>query len=344
MFCVECGKETDIYKDGVCIDCYVKTHEFSKGPEIMDLTVCPHCGSYKYKNTWTNDILNNVLRRIIKDNFKISKELKKIDVNPVCKEKDKGYDCTVYISGTIGNKEVTEEHILTIRLKKTACDVCSKQFGGYHEAIIQVRSHEKRTLSTKELAEIQNFVLNLVDSMHSGGKRSLFIADMGIINGGLDFFISDKQSAYSITKKLQEEYGGNIKKSSSNIGMKDSRQVYRDTYLLRLPSYKFGDYISLDTNFYKVLTIRQGKVKIVNISNWEYTWLDAKKMENVNILTGSETTKDMIVVSQTKDEIQLMDEETYKTVQIKKPKKIEFKKDKVKTIKIKDQLFLHPLE
>ena len=132
MFCVECGKETEIYKDGVCLDCYLKTKEFTHGPEIIDMIVCPHCGSYKYKNTWTNAILREVLRKIIKNDFKISKEIKKIDINPVCKEKDKGYDCTVYISGIIGNKEITEEHSLTVRLKKTACDVCSKQFGGYH--------------------------------------------------------------------------------------------------------------------------------------------------------------------------------------------------------------------
>ncbi len=342
MFCVECGKETDIYKNGVCIDCYIKEKEFTEGPEIIDLTVCPHCGSYKYKNTWKNSILDEVLRRIIKNVFKISKELKKIDINPVCKEKDKGYDCTVYISGLIGNKEITEEHSLNIRLKKTACDVCSKQFGGYHEAIIQVRSDEKRTLSKKELAEIQNFVLNLVDSMHAGGKRSLFIADMGVIHGGLDFFISDKQSAYTITKKIQEEYGGSIKKSSSNIGMKDSKQIFRNTFLIRLPRYKNGDYIELNKKHFKIISLKSNKAKLLRLSDWSKETVDTKKLENIKIINEIVTEKEMIFVSQTQNELQLMDENSYSTFQIKKPEKKEYKKEKLNVIKIDDRYFLRP--
>lgn len=340
MFCVECGKETEIYKSGVCLECYLKTKEFSHGPEIIDVTVCPHCGSYKYKNTWTNVILNDVLRRIIKNDFKISKELKKIDINPVCKEKDKGYDCTVYISGEIGNKELTEEHKLKIRLKKTACDVCSKQFGGYHEAIIQIRSDQNRTLSKKELADIQNFVLNMVDSMHSGGKRNLFIADMGVIDGGLDFFISDKQDAYTITKKVQEEYGGKIKKSSSNVGMKDSKQIYRNTYLLRLPKYKTGDYIKVNNNYFKINSIKSNKIKLINLKNWETETATEKKLEDIKIINELLTEKEMIVVSQTKNEIQLMDTETYQTIQVKKPLENKFEKEKVKILVIDDQIFL----
>ncbi len=340
MFCVECGKETEIYKDGVCIECYLKTHQFTEGPKIIDITVCPHCGSYKYKNTWTNVILNDVLRRIIKNNFKISKELKNIDINPVCKELDKGYDCTVYISGEIGNKEVTEEHKLIIRLKKTACDVCSKQFGGYHEAIIQVRAEEKRTLSKNELTEIQNFVLNLVESMHAGGKRSLFIADMGITHGGLDFFISDKKDAYTITKKIKEEYGGTIKKSSSNVGMKDSKQVYRNTYLIRLPSYKIGDYIKLDDTYFKILSIKSNKAKLFNLKTWKIENISEDKLEDIKIINEKITKKEMIVVSQTKNEIQLMDTESYKTIQIKKPEEIKIDDEKIKILLIDGKIFL----
>ena len=340
MFCVECGKETDIYKNGVCIDCYIKEKEFTEGPEIIDLTVCPHCGSNKYKNTWSNDILNDVLRRVIKNVFKISKELKKIDINPVCKEKDKGLDCTVYISGLIGKKEVTEEHKLKVRLKKTACDVCSKQFGGYHEAIVQVRSDEKRTLSKKELADIQNFVLNLVDSMHKGGKRSLFIADMGIIHGGLDFFISDKQAGYTITKKIQEEFGGSIKKSSSNIGMKDSKQIYRNTYLIRLPKYKTGDYIEFNKEYFKIISLKSNKAKLLRLSDWNQEVIDTKKLEKVNIINDIVTKKEMIFVSQNQNEIQMMDPKTYDIRIIKKPIDEKIKTKKVTILKIENKLFL----
>lgn len=341
MFCVECGKEKEIYKKGVCLDCYVKSNSFTEGPKIIHLPVCTNCGSFKYKNTWTDQLLNDVLIRIVKNTFKIKKELKKIDINPVCKESKEGYSCKVYISGFIDKKEITEEHDLEVRLKKTVCDVCSKRFGGYHEAIIQVRTG-KRKLSNKEIENIIENVINQVQSMQSKGNRSLFITDIQKEHGGVNFFISSSQAAETIIKRISEEYGGYIKKSSKNIGMKDSKQVYRMTYLLRLPDYKKGDYIKLDNNYYKTTSVQVNKVKLLKLSSWEEDTVDIKKLESAKIINDVVTDKEMIVVSQTKNEIQLMDTEDYKTVQLKKPKKMVFKNDKLKVIEIEDRIFLYP--
>ena len=67
MFCVECGEEKEIYNNGVCLECFLKENRFTQGPAEIDLPVCAHCSSYKYKNIWTSDLLNDVLRRIIKN-------------------------------------------------------------------------------------------------------------------------------------------------------------------------------------------------------------------------------------------------------------------------------------
>jgi len=219
MFCVECGIEGEIYKDGVCIKCYLKNKKFSKGPEILDLPVCVHCQGYKYKNTWTNDLLDDILRRIIKNNFEISKELQNIDINIDFNETPRGLECTVYISGLIQEKEINEEHDLLIRLRKTVCEICSRQFGGYHEAIIQVRT-EKRKFSKEELINIKATVETIIENMQGKGNRTLFIADIAEEHGGLDFYISDKNAAYNISKMLLDKYGGFIKQSSTNTGMK----------------------------------------------------------------------------------------------------------------------------
>ena len=157
MFCVECGREETIFRDGVCLDCFLKTHTFAKGPKVIDLPMCPHCNSYKYKSTWTSDLFGDVIRRIIKNTFQISREFKKLDINTECKEIKEGMSCKVLISGFLDDVEINEEHELLVRLKKTACDICSKRFGGYHEAIVQIRS-ENKNLTKKELKEIASFI------------------------------------------------------------------------------------------------------------------------------------------------------------------------------------------
>lgn len=339
MFCVECGKDGPIYKNGVCIDCYLKTNSFSKGPSIIDIVVCPHCGSFKFKNTWTSDLLGDVLRRVVKENFQISRELSKIDINPVCKESKEGADCKIYVSGSVENNEITEEHDLQIRFKKTSCEVCSRRFGGYHEAIIQVRV-EERKLTKKEEKNIILLVENQVEYLQSKGNRGLFITDIGEEHGGLDFYISDKGAAFVITKKIQEEYSGQIKQSSKNIGIKDSRQVHRMTYLIRVPPYKKDDFVEFENSIYQILNVQSNKVKMINLSNWEESQFNIKNLQKAKILGGDEIEKEYILVSQNNEEVQIMHPTTYKIRIIKKPQNVNFIGKTISTIKIEDKLFL----
>jgi len=341
MFCVECGKDGSIFRDGVCLICYLKTHTFTKGPKIIDLPVCNHCGSYKYKNTWTSDLFRDVIRKIIKNTFQISRELKKIDINTECKETKEGMSCKVYISGFLNDEEVTEEHEILVRQKGTVCDICSKRFGGYHEAIVQIRS-DKRKLTNKELRDIRIVVENIIGELQAKGNRGLFITDIGQEHGRLDFYISEKGPSLVIAKKIQEQYGGTIKQSSKNIGMKDGRQLYRMTYLIRLPSYKKGDFLKHNNSFFSIVSIHGNKVKMMNLSNWEETTVDVKTIQKANVIGGEELIKEMILVSQTKDEVQIMDQKKYEIKTVRKPKSINFDFKTIKIVKLDDKLFLTP--
>ena len=341
MFCVECGKEGQIFKDGSCINCYLKTHKFSKGPEIIDLPVCSHCGSYKFKNTWTSELFSEFIRRIIKHNYQISNELKKINIDTECKGNKDEMSCKVYITGLIEDIEVTEEHDLIVRLKRTVCDNCSKQFGGYHEAIVQIRT-EKTKLTDKEFDDIIITVKSLIEDLRAKGNRGIFITDIGEEHGGLDFFISEKGAGLIIAKKIQDLYGGEIKQSSKNIGMKDGRQLYRMTYLIRLPPFTKGDFIKFENTIFQISSMHGNKVKIINLKDWNEIMMDLKLIHNSKILGNKELRKEMIVVSQKTDEVQLMDPKSYEIRIVKKPKSISYNSEKIKVIKFENQLFILP--
>jgi nonsense-mediated mRNA decay protein 3 len=341
MFCVECGKEEEIFKDGVCIRCYLKRASFTKGPEILDIYTCSTCSSYKYKNTWLSESFEETLKRHIKDAFQISRELKKIQIKTECDEKGKNIACTVEISGFLEENKVTERHDITVRLKRTICDVCSKQFGGYYEATLQVRA-EKRKLIKNELGAIRLTVENVVEILRAKGNRGLFITDMAEERGGIDFYLSEKGSAYTIAKKIQEQYGGEIKQSSTNMGMKDSRQIYRMTYLVRLPAYRKGDFISYASSFYFISSINKNKVHVLDILNWSERVFDGKDLQKARILGGFELVKEMILVSQSKDEVQVMDPKNYKTYDVRKPRSTSFDYKTISVVKLEDQIFLLP--
>lgn len=341
MFCVECGKEGPIYKEGVCISCYLKTHTFTQGPKIIDLPLCTHCSSFKYKSNWTSDLFGDVLRRLIKSNFKISKELNNVDINTECKEMKDGMSCDVYISGLIGDTEVTEKHDIQVRLKRTVCDICSRRFGGYHEAIVQIRA-DKKGLSKKEIGDIKIIVENIITELQTKGNRGLFITEIVEERGGLDFYISERGPSLIVAKKLQELFGGEIKQSSKNVGMKDSKQIYKMTYLIRIPSFKKGDFIKQNNSFFYIVSIHGNKIKMIKLDDWEETIVDLKAIKKADIFGGEELIQEMILISQTEDELQIMDSETYKIYILKKPKPVKIVDEKLKILKTEKQLFLLP--
>lgn len=172
----------------------------------------------------------------------------------------------------------------------------------------------------------------------------MFITDIAEGHGGIDFYLSEKGSAYTIAKKIQEKFGGEIKQSSKNIGMKDSRQVYRMTYLLRLPSFRKGDFISYGGSFFRISSISGNKVRVFEISSWMEKVFDVNALEKASILGGEELIRDMILVSQTEDEVQIMDPKTYRTFDVRKPENITFESKMVRIVGLDDEPYLLPEE
>jgi nonsense-mediated mRNA decay protein 3 len=341
MFCVECGKEAEIYQNGVCLNCYTKNHTFSTGPDIIDIIKCPHCGSFKYKNKWNSESFNEILIRQIKHDFNISKELKNLKIFTECEDEKNRLTCKISINGLIKNIEISEEHLLIIRIKNEVCDVCSKRFGGYHEAIIQIRSY-KRKLSSEALEEIKSFVINLVKSLQDKGHRDLFISDIGEEHGDLDFYLSNKGLAYTIIKNIQENYGGEIKKSSKNIGLKDSKQMYRITYLIRIPFFRKGDFILYKKELLNILSISKDKANVLQLSNWNEFYINVEEIIDSKLIGRNELISKMILVNQTNEEILVMDPISYKIFEIKKPLLINFNSKKINVVLFDDDIFLIP--
>ncbi|MEM0467459.1 MAG: NMD3-related protein [Candidatus Thermoplasmatota archaeon] len=341
MFCVECGNERTIYKNGVCVSCYVKTHRFTKGPSVLDMFICAHCGSYKYKNTWISSAFDDMIQRMIYDVFSIEPELKNISIHTQCTQHDKIYTCSVTISGMICETTIIEQHQLTIRIKRLTCDICSRQHGGYYEATIQIRA-EKRKILPEELTEIKTTVEHLVQTIVDKGNRALFITDIFEHHGGIDFYLSEKGSAHTIAKKLIELYGGEIKLSSKNIGMQDTRQIYRMTYLVRLPRYKKHDFIGFNHAYYVITSISGSKVHLVDLATGFHKVVDHKDFTHITIYGGRELIHEMIVVSNTKQELQLMDQKTYTLYHLPANPQISHDQKIIKTIRIHDILFVLP--
>ena len=61
MICVECGKESDIIKNGLCINCYIQSKNFTKGPDSINISKCPNCNLYKFRNKFETKSINEII-------------------------------------------------------------------------------------------------------------------------------------------------------------------------------------------------------------------------------------------------------------------------------------------
>ena len=112
MFCVECGKEEPIYKNGLCAQCYVKSTTFTSGPSLLTLIQCSKCNAFKYKNTWTNNTIQVVLLQLVKDTFNINPELQELSYHLDCQPIESQFPCEVTITGKLQGISVEETHHL----------------------------------------------------------------------------------------------------------------------------------------------------------------------------------------------------------------------------------------
>jgi len=211
-FCFLCGKKTENLIKGYCEECYNKKFKLIEMPEEILVTLCSKCNKIKEKNKWKDIEIDEFLRNKIKilgKNVKI-----KIEKNDVLRVYAKGF-----LEGSKNPKK--EVHETKIKINKEVCLECSRRFGKYYEAIIQIRGN------------ITNDDINSIDDIVLMGKGFYKIEE---VKGGYDFFVSDKHLAEKITDLLRKKYETEIKRSFKIVTKKEGKDIYKNVILVRILS------------------------------------------------------------------------------------------------------------
>ena len=314
MICVECGKKTEKLYNGLCLDCYLRSKKFFHFPSRIVVRVCRNCGAYKIDGEWRHESLEKIVEEYIRKNIK-------------------GIDCNLEIdfekgiarcTGNFEGRKIVEEGRFEIVIRKRLCEKCSLMKGGYFEAILQIR---KKNLSKKMEKEMEDIIKKRVEDANS------FIMKKERVEEGLNYYIGSKKVAHSIARELKNVYKAEYKSSSSLVGMKDGVEVYRDTYLIRLPDYKIGTFIKLNDMVYRIESIGR-KIELLSLEgNKRYIYKD--EMKKAKIMDLKE--RDAIILHEEKNGTYVMDLETYKTYFVNKTGK---EKDKIKIVEYDGRIYV----
>jgi nonsense-mediated mRNA decay protein 3 len=338
MFCVECGFEGELYQS-LCADCFLKKNTFTKIPKNIDVEICSHCGSRKKGKGWIFQGDIDSLEKVISENVKTDPEVTDFDVHLDPKYEDENnVNVEVIIHAKVHDLKKEEKHTTKIRFKKTVCDECSKQQGGYWEAKVQFRG-TKGKLSSEDFERAYDIV-DLIVAEKEKKDRDAFITKVEEIHSGLDFYLGSKNLGKTIAKKLAAEFGGQVKESAQLMGRKDGKDIYRMTYSVRLLEFRVDDFLQLDEQIFQVRKISSDGVLLRALTSGKDFWFSVPDLEKAKAIGGVELIKDMVVVSRGKNEIQVLDPDNLKTIDVLLPDGIDVKGESVKVVKYEDSYFV----
>jgi nonsense-mediated mRNA decay protein 3 len=137
-----------------------------------------------------------------------------------------------------------------------------------------------------------------------------------------------------ISKKMHEQFGGELKISSTlhTRDTKKNKNLYRMTVMLRLPDFSKGDIIALDNTPCKVKSISKNIATCLDLVK--------RKIKKVNFMKSKVKALETheVMVSKRYPSLEVLDPETYQSVEVENPRNI--RKEKIKIVMIDKKIFI----
>lgn len=318
-FCVKCDKDIEFPVDGLCVDCYLSGRQFATLPHFVDLDVCAVCGEYYLKNKWVALDRRDAIEDAAAEQLSLLEGSRIISLDTLVRKQDpKTFNVEIEAHLLVQDTRVESSASTMVRVKNTVCKRCSRVQGSYYESILQVRS-EERALDEKTLVDVVNMVMSYVEQQ-SKINRQYFISKVEKIHGGVDFYISSLALGRMLEKMVSNRYSGQTKESSKLVGRKpDGQDMYRVTYLVRLPEFKVGDVVVWDNKYYRLSRVFATGGRITGLKDFKETNLRKSDMPLLKVYCKESELLDVTVISGSAPEIQVLNPLNYETLEIKVP-------------------------
>ncbi|HEX7391458.1 MAG TPA: NMD3-related protein [Thermoplasmata archaeon] len=334
MFCVECGREGELV-GSLCIECYSKRHATASIPDHVDLALCAHCSAMETDKGWEDvGSVREAAALSVERALRLPKGAKLSEARVHLAERDeRNMEAKVDVTFSLEGHTFERALSTIIRLKRGSCTECSKQQGNYYEAILQIRGQE-RELDTVTERSIKERVTDRVFSMRKS-SREVFVSKVEKVKGGLDFYFSTIPAARNIARELQESRCAEYKESSSLWGRRDGKDIYRMTYLVRLPGFGKGDIVFHGGREYYVRGLSKGVVHGFDLVTGEERAIKIKDADACALTMDKSRVLKAQVISESARELQVLDPETNAPVEVKKPGGFSRKGEQVRLVKTK---------
>lgn len=318
--CFICGKE-DVLVGGRCRGCHIKeAFEFSI-PGRIKVPYCKSCNSY-YTNRWKSlvdklSFINEIIEINISSNHEtvivadFSKNKKCTQVKIDYTEEGNVFKVKLGIRPFSDDSSFDMEASTEILLSGEQCQRCSRFYGGYYEAILQVRNEEKK-IDEERATNVMEIIDDLSDRLISK-DRMAFIARVEEKKEGIDIYMGSLSAARKIANELIKKFGGEIGESHKLMGLdRDTgKKIYRTTVTARLKdlTQRYAYY----RNHLYLLDIAGDNFKLTSLEDGSILSIKGKEFEKEIKKEGIRIIEkdlleivDLIVTEVTPDRYQMM--------------------------------------
>lgn len=342
MFCVNCGKEDVETINGLCMECFLNGRKLVSMPHHVDLIKCSNCNEYQIgEQQWRKMNQDDAILDIAMSTVMMIPEARLVSVGQMVeRQDDKNFVAHIQFDLDVNGIMTTAEDSTIVRLKNGVCKRCSRQLGSYYEAIIQLRSGE-RSLDEDLREEVVRYVTRSVSEM-AKNNRDLFITKIQKAVGGVDFYLSSTSMGRSLTRELVDRYGADEKESASLVGQTaDGQDMYRVTFLVRLPGYHVGDIVQYNGKLHKLSTVTRNGGRVIDLSTFRDIPVKKSDLQDMKVVCKADEIPETTVVSVSEKEIQVLHPTNYSTVDVRIPDDQEIG-ETVKVIESEEELFFVP--
>ncbi|MGQ4872226.1 MAG: 60S ribosomal export protein NMD3 [Candidatus Thorarchaeota archaeon] len=324
--CYVCGADSVV--DGLCARCYDKSHPLLVVNTPLTLLTCRRCGAVKVPGGWhpivpapTNqsDLLDQQIGILLSN-----------EAHLLHSEVDLGVEIQTQLDSALRTEIIAvgrshpslpphEERVpVEIRLHSGTCETCGLMSGGYHEAIVQIRA-DGRQVTEAEIERITELVTRRTEAEY-GKDMKAFVSHIQRSKYGLDFHIGSEHLSRLIADEIQSLFLAERKENYKLITQdRGGKRKYRVTILLRLPRYHEGDFVLVAGHPCQVLSIGKTGLSCFDLVDRSRFTVGPKssKWKTIEYLAPSEETREYSVVAHGYHQpYQLMDSETYETIEV----------------------------
>ena len=225
-------------------------------------------------------------------------------------------------------------------VRRATCERCSRMAGNYYQATVQVRGSAGAP-GSEELADSQKIAEAVTETCFLRGDRLSFIQETKDVKGGIDLVVGSTAQGRSIAKAIQERFGGSVQESYKLVGMRDGKNVYRTSILVRLPRLKAGDLIRARGTFLEVRGFEGKRTACASLRDGAAVYLSEDDAEDALVIGNRSTAERAVVVAGDQDVLEVLDPESYRTVSASRPRILEAKPgDEVEFLRFRGDLIL----